>query len=74
MDLRHEASNHMTGIKEAFADLDTGVVGTVQLGDGSVVQIEGCGTIHFTCKNGAHQTLHNAYYIPRLTANIISRG
>jgi hypothetical protein len=68
------ASNHMTGIKEAFADFDTGVVGTVRFGDGSVVQIEGCGTILFACKNGAHQTLHNAYYIPRLTANIVSCG
>ena len=64
----------MTGIKEAFADLDTGVVGTVRFGDGSVVQIEGCGTILFACKNGAHQTLHNAYYIPCLTANIVSCG
>jgi hypothetical protein len=68
------ASNHMTGIKEAFTDVDTGVVGTVWFSDGSVVQIEGCGTILFTCMNGAHQTLHNAYYIPRLTANIVSCG
>jgi hypothetical protein len=68
------ASNHMTGIKEAFTDFDTGVVGMVWFSDDSVVQIEGCGTILFACKNGAHQTLHNAYYIPRLTANIVSCG
>jgi hypothetical protein len=54
MDLRHGASNHMTGIKEAFVDLDTGVIGTVRFGNSSVVQIKGCGTILFACKNGEH--------------------
>jgi hypothetical protein len=68
------ASNHMTGIKEVFTDLDLDVVGTVRFGDGSVVRIEGCGTILFTCKNGEHRPLTNAYYIPRLTANIVSCG
>lgn len=68
------ASNHMTGSKAAFSDLDTGVVGSVKFGDGSVVRIEGCGTVLFACKNGEHRTLANVYYIPRLTANIISCG
>jgi hypothetical protein len=68
------ASNHMTGIKEVFTDLDLGVIGTVRFGDGSVMRIEGCGTVLFARKNGAHQTLHNAYYIPRLTTNIVSCG
>jgi hypothetical protein len=31
------ASNHMTGIKEVFTDLDTDVVRTVRFGDGSIV-------------------------------------
>jgi hypothetical protein len=64
------ASNHMTGI----AELDFGVVGTVRFGDGSVVRIEGCDTILFACKNGEHRTLVSVYYIPRLTANIVSCG
>ena len=68
------ASNHMTGSKAAFSDLDTGVTGSVKFGDGSVVRIEGCGTVLFACKNGEHRTLANVYYIPRLTANIISCG
>jgi hypothetical protein len=33
-----------------------------------------CGTILFTCKNGEHRVLFNAYYIPHLTANIVSCG
>jgi hypothetical protein len=68
------ASNHMTGIKEAFTNVDTGIIGMVWFGDGSVVQIKGCGTILFTCKNGEHRTLTNTYYIPCLTANIVSYG
>jgi hypothetical protein len=68
------ASNHMTGAREAFSDLDFGVGGTVRFGDGSIVQIKGCGTILFAYKNGEHQTLGNVYFIPRLTANIISCG
>jgi hypothetical protein len=58
------ASNHMTSVKEVFTDLDTSVISTVCFGDGSVVQIKGCDTILFTCKNGEHQTFANTYYIP----------
>jgi transposase InsO family protein len=68
------ATNHMTGQRDAFSELDTGVRGTVRFGDGSVVAIEGRGTILFKCKNGAHQVLAGVYYIPRLKARIISLG
>jgi hypothetical protein len=69
-----EPSNHMTGIREVFVDLDTDVVGTVWFGDGSVVWIKGCGTILFACKSGEHLTLANTYYILCLTASIVSCG
>jgi transposase InsO family protein len=68
------ATNHMTGSRAAFASIDAGISGTVRFGDGSVVRIEGCGTIMYECKSGEHRTLANVYYIPRLTANIISIG
>ena len=64
----------MTGVRITFTDLDTSVVGTVHFGDGFVVKIKGRGTILFACKNGEHHTLANAYFIPRLTTNIISVG
>jgi hypothetical protein len=35
------ASNHMTGCREKFAELDTKVTGSVKFGDGSIVEI--CG-------------------------------
>ena len=39
-----------------------------------MVDIHGRGTILFSCKTGEHQRLGGVYYIPRLTANIISLG
>jgi hypothetical protein len=47
------ATKHMTGSRSAFSDLNTGIVGTVRFGDGSLVKIEGRGTILFACKNGS---------------------
>ena len=43
------ASNHMTGSKEAFSELDGNVTGTVKFGDGSRVAIRGRDTIIFRC-------------------------
>lgn len=68
------ASNHMTGIRSLFSEIDKGVGGSVRFGDGSTVAIEGRGTIVFMCKNGEQRALTGVYYIPRLTANIISLG
>jgi hypothetical protein len=65
------ASNHMIKIKEVFSDFDTSIIDTVRFGDSSVVQIEGCGTTLFMCKNREHHTLTDTYYISCLTANIV---
>ena len=43
------ASNHMTGSKESFSELDGDVTGTVKFDDGSRVAIQGSGTIIFRC-------------------------
>ena len=58
------ASNHMTGSKAAFSELDDDVTGTVKFGDGSRVAIRGHGTIIFRCQNGEHRALTDVYYIP----------
>ncbi|WVZ53904.1 hypothetical protein U9M48_004791 [Paspalum notatum var. saurae] len=60
------ATNHMTGARAAFSELDTSVCGSVKFGDGSVVEIEGRGTVIFACKNGEHRAMTGA--------NIISLG
>ncbi|CAA0822344.1 cysteine-rich RLK (RECEPTOR-like protein kinase) 8 [Striga hermonthica] len=66
------ASNHMTGSKEAFSELDDGVTGTVKFGDGSKVEIRGRGTVIFRCQNDEHRALTDVYYIPQLRSSIIS--
>jgi hypothetical protein len=68
------ASNHMSGRREYFSELDTSVRGFVKLGDDTTVEIEGRGTILFVCKNGEHLTLPEVYYIPKLCSNIVSLG
>jgi hypothetical protein len=68
------STNHMTATRSAYSILDTGVYGTVKFGDGSVVWIEGCGTIIFSCKSGEHHSFSRIYYIPKLKTNIFSLG
>lgn len=72
--LDNGASNHMTGSKSKFDRLDEQVQGRVKFGDGSMVQIEGKGSIVLQCKNGESRTLENVYYIPSLRSNIVSLG
>ncbi|CAH9116043.1 unnamed protein product [Cuscuta europaea] len=68
------ASNHMSGCREIFMMLDEGVKGSVKLGDGSVVEIWGCGSEMFLCKTKEHKVLTEVYFMPRLRSNIISIG
>ncbi|XP_074362800.1 uncharacterized protein LOC141703096, partial [Apium graveolens] len=72
--LDNGASNHMTGFKGKFTELDESVTGQVHFGDGSTVKIEGKGTVTMLCKNGEEKSLVDVYYIPSLCNNIISLG
>jgi hypothetical protein len=66
------ATNHMTGVRAVFSEIDLRVHGTVRFGDGSVINIVGRDTILIKCKTGGLKALTGVYYIPRLKANIIS--
>ncbi|XP_047328199.1 uncharacterized protein LOC124931713 [Impatiens glandulifera] len=59
--LDNGASNHMTGDKEKFFELDEAVTGKVKFGDGSTVQICGKGSIMFECKNGDQWLLEGVF-------------
>ncbi|XP_052626721.1 uncharacterized protein LOC128133367 [Lactuca sativa] len=48
--LDNGASNHMTGSKSLFAELNENVTGQVRFGDGSKVQIKGKGTLLLTVR------------------------
>jgi hypothetical protein len=64
----------MKGSWAAFASIDTGITCIVRFGDGSIVRIEGRGTILYQCKTDEHRALPNVYFIPRLDTNIMSVG
>ena len=68
------ASNHMTGCREALVSLDTSVRGTVRFGDGSLVEIEGIGSVVLQTKKEGHKVLTEVYYIPKLRSNIVILG
>ncbi|XP_076886334.1 uncharacterized protein LOC143536165 [Bidens hawaiensis] len=72
--LDNGASNHMTGNREYFEELNEQIVGRVRFGDGSCVPIKGKGSIVFKGKSGEHKLMTNIYYIPGLQCNVISLG
>ena len=68
------ASNHMTGNKSYFSELNKNVKGKVKFGDGSCVEIEGKGSILFQSKTYEQILVKDIYYIPDLKSNILSLG
>jgi hypothetical protein len=58
------ATKHMSGSRAVFSELDSNIARTVRFGDGSVVKIEGCGMVLFSCKIGEHWQLNDVYFIP----------
>jgi hypothetical protein len=68
------ASNHISGCRAVFSNIDGGTVGIIKLTNGLVVNIEEVGTILYECKIGEHHTLNCVYFIPQLTTSIISVG
>nr|GEV26262.1 zinc finger, CCHC-type [Tanacetum cinerariifolium] len=72
--LDNGASNHMTGTKSHFKDIDEGVSGRVRFGDRSYVQIKGRGSILLGCIDQEQKIVSDVYYIPNLKSNILSLG
>ncbi|GJX45433.1 zinc finger, CCHC-type containing protein [Tanacetum coccineum] len=72
--LDNGASNHMTGVKSHFKDIDESVSRRVRFGDGSYVQIKGRGSILLGCRNQVQKIVSDVYYIPNLKSNILSLG
>lgn len=68
------ASNHMTGDKGKFRNLNESIQGYVKFGNEAKVSIEGKGSIVFQCKDGSQRKLDEVYYIPDLCSHIISLG
>ena len=68
------ATNHMTGCRNFFCDLDESASGYVKFGDNLRIQIKGQGNIEITQKDGDILRLLNVLYVPDLAVNILSLG
>ena len=56
-------SNHMTGKKDWFVDLDTSVKMKVRFADSSAVAVEGKGKILIQQKIGGHAYISEVFYV-----------
>nr|GEY97592.1 zinc finger, CCHC-type [Tanacetum cinerariifolium] len=66
------ASNHMTGVRENFKELDEKVSGKVKFGDGSYIEIKGKGSILIECDDEKQRIISHVYFIPSLKSNLLS--
>nr|GEV13770.1 zinc finger, CCHC-type [Tanacetum cinerariifolium] len=69
--LDNGASNHMTGVREHFKELDEKVSGKVKFGDGSYIEIKGKGSILLECDDEKKRIISQVYYIPSLKRNLL---
>ena len=74
MGTQHRDNKPYDQARSAFSELVSRICEIVKFGNGSVVEIEGRGTILFADKVGEHRKLTNVYFIPRLKANLMSLG
>ena len=72
--LDNGTSNHMSGNRLFFYELDETILGKVKFGDDSRIDIKGKGYVRFNFNNGEKKVLNNVYYIPGLRINIVSLG
>lgn len=70
--LDDRASNHMTGERSYFSELNENIKGRVNFGYGSCVDISGKGWILFEAETREHKLLTDIYSIPELRSNILS--
>ncbi|XP_006392748.2 uncharacterized protein LOC18010455 [Eutrema salsugineum] len=66
-------SNHMTGEKSWFTELNEDFKHSVRLGNNTRLAVEGKGKIRFEAE-GIVQVITDVYYIPNLSNNLLSIG
>ena len=68
------ATNHMSGRREFFSNLDETTTRSVKFGDNSRIKIRGKGSIKVNQRDGSSLQLCNVLYVRQLEANILSLG
>lgn len=64
--------NHMTGLADAFAELDRSISGKVQFRDVSIVDIHGRETVVWAVGGGDHRAFTYVLFIPAFKSNVVS--
>ncbi|XP_069148053.1 uncharacterized protein [Solanum lycopersicum] len=67
-------SNHMSGTKSLFKDLDESKKSDVRLGDNKKIQVEGEGTVSIMTSQGNAKILEDVMFVPSLSHNLLSIG
>ena len=63
-------SNHMSGMKGIFKELDETQKISINLGDNKDIQVEGKGMVTIKTSNGKVKLLHDVQYVPSLAHNL----
>lgn len=66
-------SNHMTGNKGWFSDLEEGLCQTVKLGNDMTMNVVAKGSVRMQV-NGVTQVMSDVYFVPELKNNLLSLG
>ena len=67
-------SNHMTGDRKNFVQLNDNVSSQVKLRDGKLQNVERKGVIAVYTKGGNKRLIFDVLYVPGLTQNLLSVG
>ena len=68
------ASNHVSGNRNMFVELNESVNDSAAFEDDSKVPVKDKGNNLFCAKDGSHQIISNVYYVPNMKSNIFSFG
>lgn len=67
-------SNHMSGMKTLFKELDECKKSEVRIGDNKLMRVDGKGTISIKTTSGNVKILNDVQYVPNLAHNLLSVG
>ena len=65
-------SNHMTGHREWFVNIDDKVKSKIKFADNSSVTTEGIGKVMIQRKDGQHSFINDVLYVPNMKNNLLS--